>query len=188
MFESAKHSLILLLVCGGLGTRSRRGFGCVTFSINGNDYASKSIKDVIGEARTASNSLLSAFSISLAGWGNATPPFPCIAEDCFEIWTANANANWLDELKRLMNTMSDFKSNESFHKYAIGDVIIHTPHRLSSPLIVHARKVSFENVQLVFSHFRTKPLGQITISKTNSDALDTFLQNNIGITKVGVFL
>ena len=177
LFDVAKHSLTLALALGGFGNRSRRGFGSVYLS----GESPNEEKEIIRNAEEVFTHFISKHKIASSPWGNI-PKFPCIAKNYFEIWIANGEGQWMDELSTLMKTMSEFKHGGNGK--AIGG---ERPSRQASPLIVHAKFGVGEMVRLVFSHFRCDLSNDFKINDSNRNALETIIETKLNAKKVDVF-
>lgn len=175
-FDVAKQSLILLLNLGGLGARSRRAFGSLS-SVNGS-----SEEEIIVSARDVFERFLKASGRTKGSW-TATPPYPCIAENYFDVWVADAIGDWEAELKRLMNLMHVISHSQ--HTNGLGGIVLRSTHRLASPLIVHAKK-EHEHIRLVFSHFRTNPQGSIRIMPVDHVAVESAIGSGFGARRLNV--
>jgi len=176
IFSAAVESLKLLLTFGGLGNRSRRGFGSLYWN---ND---KSEKTILEEARKNFIDFCEKLGYPESPCTNI-PSFPCIAKGYFDVWISEESNNWETHLINLMNEMSSFKLSEN--RNAIGDII---PSRQASPLIVHTKKDSDNNFKLVFSHFRTKLSSNFHIDNNNRNALERVLEENLNAKRIGVFI
>lgn len=177
LLDVAKHSLLLALTLGGFGNRSRRGFGSVYLS----GEWPKEEKEIVRNAEKVFTDFILKQKIPCKPWAN-TPKFPCIANNYFDIWIADGEGKWMNELSSLMQEMSKFSHGRNGK--AIGGA---TPSRQASPLIVHAKPGDGEMVRLVFSHFRCKLSSDFTINDSDRDALVNITEVKLNAKRVEVF-
>ena len=181
IFNCAKYSLLLMLCLGGLGTRSRRGFGDVQLSTDSD------IVNVIENAHKFFLELKTKLSINFSGW-DAFPLFPCLTREYFKLTVSKEYSNWSEALTDLMNKMHTFDKT-SPSRNAIGGV--NKNKRQASPLIVHAKENLNEKgdkiINLYFSHFFTEQSAPYRIAKTDVEALEKFIKEEFSAKEMEVF-
>lgn len=179
IFKCAKYSLLLLLTLGGLGTRSRRGFGSVHL------FEERDYQKLISEAQETFKILVTTLELENKDWIDK-PSFPCLSKNYFNLWIAESKDTWENSLKNLMRKMSAFKSITEGKNFAFGGVLSNK--RQASPLIVHAIKETNGSIKLLFSHFLTSQEKPFEISQLDRENLESYIKEKFNLKKLEVFV
>lgn len=178
IFNCAKYSLLSLLTLGGLGTRSRRGFGSVHL------FEERDYQKLISEAQETFKILVTTLKLKNKDWIDK-PSFPCLSKNNFNLWIAESKDTWENSLENLMRKLSVFKSITEGKNFAFGGV--KDKKRQASPLIVHAIKDENKNIKLLFSHFLTSQEKPFEISQLDRENLESYIKEKFKLKKVEVF-
>lgn len=160
LLEEAYMSFWLMAHLGGIGTRSRRGFGSFTFRVSSPNASSFTPRPIPAETPEAyAQALQKALSILRASFCSARqendkpnessslPPLPCLHPDTTTI------AVWQESYKSWQDALKAIQESYSQHRRAHPPALKHT--RVGFGLPIQGYEVSREKERL---HRRASPL------------------------------